>query len=109
MKSKARGLAFSILVLVGSFVLDISAQANGMVSDASIRQQMIDASLASYSGNCPCPYNRMSNGRRCGKTSAYIRPRGASPLCYPEDISDSEVQQFKASHMHRTDSRPEQR
>ena len=29
----------------------------------------------------------MRNGRRCGKTSAYIRPGGAHPMCYPVDVT----------------------
>ena len=35
---------------------------------------------------CNCPYNRKSNGHRCGKTSAWSRPGGNSPLCYVEEL-----------------------
>lgn len=35
-----------------------------------------------YVGSCDCPYDLMSNGRRCGGRSAYSRPGGRSPQCY---------------------------
>ena len=57
------------------------------ISDQKIRQLLIQRSIAGYSGNCPCPYNRASNGSRCGGRSAYSRPGGASPLCYDRDIT----------------------
>jgi hypothetical protein len=46
----------------------------------------IKASRATYSGKCPCPYDRDSAGRLCGKRSAYSRAGGASALCYPSDV-----------------------
>jgi hypothetical protein len=66
-------------------------------TDAELRQEIIRRSLASYSGNCPCPYNRDRAGRSCGARSAYSRPGGASPKCYPSDVSDAEVQRFRES------------
>ena len=65
-------------------------------SDAEIRREIIKESIARYSGNCPCPYNRDRAGRKCGGRSAYSRPGGKSPKCYPEDISDAEVAAYRA-------------
>lgn len=65
-------------------------------SDAQIRQILIDDSIASYSGNCPCPYSTMRNGRSCGRRSAYSREGGAAPLCYPKDVTDEMVQAYRA-------------
>ncbi|MFG1492679.1 hypothetical protein ABMA75_03865 [Halobacteriovorax sp. ZH4_bin.1] len=59
------------------------------------KEEMIRQSIMQYSGNCPCPYNTMKNGRRCGKSSAYSKPGGASPLCYKSDVSDSAAKAFK--------------
>jgi hypothetical protein len=56
---------------------------------------MIKESVASYPGNCPCPYNVDRAGRACGGRSAYSRPGGRSPLCYPEDISDQMLNDYK--------------
>ena len=58
-------------------------------SDDQLRQRIIARSIANYSGSCPCPYNRDRAGRRCGKRSAYSRPGGASPVCYPSDVSSA--------------------
>lgn len=37
---------------------------------------------APRTGSCDCPYDRASNGSRCGRRSAYYRPGGGSPVCY---------------------------
>ena len=47
---------------------------------------MIQESIAKYPGKCPCPYSIMSNGKQCGKRSAYSKPGGYEPLCYVSDI-----------------------
>lgn len=65
------------------------------VSDADVRQMMIRESIKSYHGNCPCPYNLAANGSRCGRRSAYSRPGGASPLCYPDDIPKPMVDDYR--------------
>ena len=49
-------------------------------------RQIINESIASYPGKCACPYSLMSNGRKCGKRSAYSKPGGYEPLCYPDDV-----------------------
>jgi hypothetical protein len=67
------------------------------LSDAQIRQILIDESIAAYSGNCPCPYNRASNGSRCGRRSAYSREGGEAPLCYPKDVTAEMVQAYRDS------------
>ena len=60
-----------------------------------IKQKIIKESIDSYPGNCPCPYNTASNGSRCGKRSAYNRAGGYAPLCYPEDVSDRMVREYR--------------
>ena len=48
--------------------------------------QIIQDSISQYPGKCPCPYSIMSNGKKCGKRSAYSKPGGYEPLCYVSDI-----------------------
>jgi hypothetical protein len=67
-------------------------------SDAQVKQVLIDESIAAYPGNCPCPYNRASNGSRCGRRSAYSREGGAAPLCYPKDVTQEMVQAWRDEH-----------
>ena len=62
---------------------------------SNIKQQIINDSISSYSGRCPCPYNTMKNGRLCGKSSAYSKPGGKSPICYSRDITTKMVNTYK--------------
>ena len=64
-------------------------------TDAQIRQRLIAASIASYPGNCPCPYNTMRNGRRCGGNSAWSKKGGYAPLCYADDITPQMIREYK--------------
>jgi len=68
------------------------------LSDSENRQLLIQRSISSYSGSCPCPYNVMRNGRRCGGNSAYSKPGGAEPLCYENDVSDEMVERYRKSN-----------
>jgi hypothetical protein len=65
------------------------------LSDAQIRQILIDESIAAYSGNCPCPYSTMRNGRSCRGRSAYSRPGGEAPLCYAKDVTAEMVRAYR--------------
>jgi hypothetical protein len=69
---------------------------NTGLSISEIKQTLIKRSHAYYRGNCPCPYNITSAGRRCGGRSAYSRPGGASPLCYESDVSEAMVAEYQA-------------
>ena len=66
----------------------------GAASDQEIRQQMIEESIAAYSGSCPCPYSINRAGRECGTWSAWSKPGGAEPLCFEGDISDEMVRGY---------------
>lgn len=65
------------------------------LSDDQVKQQMINQSIASYSGSCPCPYSTASNGSRCGRRSAYTKPGGYAPLCYETDINPQMLKQYR--------------
>ena len=67
-------------------------------SDSRIRKILIQESIDEYPGNCPCPYKLASNGSSCGGRSAWSRAGGYSPLCYPKDVSDEMVQEYRAAH-----------
>lgn len=64
-------------------------------TDEEIKQAIIQESIASYRGNCPCPYNTDRAGRRCGARSAYSRPGGASPICYASDVTQKMVDDYR--------------
>ena len=87
----------AIFVAISLMTFAASA-AQAAMSDPDIRQAIIRGSLASYPGPCPCPYNRMRNGRACGSVSAYVRPGGYSPICYDRDITADMMRRFKTAH-----------
>jgi hypothetical protein len=63
-------------------------------SDLEVKQAIIQESIASYPGNCPCPYNRAANGSRCGKRSAWSKPGGYEPICYPEEVTPQMIESW---------------
>ena len=84
-------ISFGLLIVL---INPLYADSQGL-SDGAVRKAIIQNSINSYPGNCPCPYNSASNGSRCGKRSAWSRPGGYAPLCYPKDVSDTQVKQYK--------------
>ncbi|MBL8321918.1 MAG: hypothetical protein JNJ93_06575 [Acinetobacter sp.] len=84
-----------LLFLIG-LCLSFGAEAKqGAENTAAVKRKIIQQSIESYPGNCPCPYNTARNGSRCGKRSAYNRAGGYAPLCYPEDVSERMVREYK--------------
>jgi hypothetical protein len=89
-------VAAALLILSASPML-----AREPLSDVQIRQAIIRESIARYQATghpCACPYNVARNGSSCGHRSAYIRPGGAEPLCYPKDVTNGMVTDWKQSH-----------
>jgi hypothetical protein len=81
--------------LFGVIILFSACALAEELSDAEVKKILIEQSIRSYSGACPCPYNIMRNGRRCGKNSAYSKPGGAEPLCYDRDVTDEMVETYR--------------
>jgi hypothetical protein len=86
------GRAAAIVLAVAAFTVGGHAWAQ---SDAQIKQQLIRQSIASYPSSCPCPYNIDRAGRRCGARSAYSRPGGYAPLCFPADVTQAMVREAR--------------
>ena len=71
------------------------------LSDLEVRAEIVKVSIAACKATahpCACPEDSARNGSRCGKRSAYSRPGGAAPLCYPSDVTDGQVSDWRASH-----------
>jgi hypothetical protein len=83
-------------LIAGLLYLSLSpAAATAELSDEAIRKALIQQSIATYSGNCPCPYNVDRAGRQCGRRSAYSKPGGQNPLCYSSDVTDEMLARFR--------------
>ena len=83
------------LVTLAIWILLLPYPAAADLSDADVRRLLIQRSIASYPGNCPCPYNVDRTGRSCGKRSAYSKQGGYAPLCYPSDVTDEMIAKYR--------------
>ena len=45
---------------------------------------------------CDCPDNKAKDGSLCGKRSAFCRPGGVAPNCYPQDRTETQQKARKA-------------
>jgi hypothetical protein len=72
-----------------------TAKPSTTLTDAQIVSLIIQESQEGYPGNCPCPENTDRAGRRCGGRSAYVRPGGRAPLCYPSDVTAAMIQAYR--------------
>ena len=84
--------ALAALILGASVIAPAYAKE---LTDAEVKARLVLESQSVYSGNCPCPYSTMRNGRSCGGRSAYSRPGGATLLCYPADVTDQMVKDWR--------------
>jgi hypothetical protein len=65
---------------------------------AAIAAIIIKASRDQYYATghpCACPDDTARNGSSCGGRSAYSRPGGASPLCYPSDVTAAMIEAYR--------------
>jgi len=46
----------------------------------------------------PCPYNTMRNGARWGGRSAYSKPGGYTPKCFPSDVTAADIAKYRAAN-----------
>jgi hypothetical protein len=83
---------------------DAKRKVEAALTAAAIAAIIVQASRAQYHAGgrpCACPDDTMRNGRACGGRSAYSRPGGASPLCYPSDVTTAMIESYRqraASH-----------
>jgi hypothetical protein len=74
---------------------DAKRKVEGALTAAAI---IVPASRAQYHAGgrpCACPDDTMRNGRACGSRSAYSRPGGAAPLCYPTDVTPAMIESYR--------------
>jgi hypothetical protein len=72
--------------------------ARAALTAAAIAAHIVEESRQAYYATgrpCACPDDVTRGGRRCGATSAYSRPGGARPFCYPLDVPQSRVDEYR--------------
>jgi hypothetical protein len=95
---------FALIAALAAVVFwtNVAHAQSAKLTDAQIAETIIQASRNSYYATghpCACPYDRARNGSSCGRRSAYSRPGGAEPKCYPKDISKAEIESYRRSHL----------
>jgi hypothetical protein len=92
-----RAGVLGLLSAAAIFAADVP-WATAAPADEEVKQLIIQESIASYPGNCPCPYNLAANGTKCGKRSAWSRAGGYSPICYPEEVTPQMIEGWRSNH-----------
>jgi hypothetical protein len=78
--------------------LDTKRKVETVLTAAAIAAIIVQASRDQYHAGgrpCACPDDSMRNGRACGARSAYSRPGGAAPLCYPSDVTAAMIESYR--------------
>jgi hypothetical protein len=77
---------------------DTKRKAEALLTAAAIAAIIVQASRDQYHAGgrpCACPDDTTRNGSSCGGRSAYSRPGGAAPLCYPGDVSAAMIESYR--------------
>lgn len=77
---------------------DGKRKGEAVLTAAAIAAIIVQASRDQYHAGgrpCACPDDTTRNGSSCGGRSAYSRPGGASPLCYPGDVTAAMIESYR--------------
>jgi hypothetical protein len=73
-----------------------------ILTDAAIIAILIAASIAAYKASgrpCACPYDTTRTGRKCGGLSAWSKPGGAQPFCFPGDVTPGLIEDYRRTNV----------
>ena len=74
--------------------------AKEVLTDAAVIALIIAASIAADKAMgkpCACPGDTTRNGQQCGGRSAWSKPGGFKPLCFPTDVTGAMVSTYRAT------------
>ena len=77
---------------------DNKSKVDAALTAAAIAAVIVKASRDRYHDTgkpCACPDDRARDGSACGGRSAYSRPGGAAPLCYPTDVTAAMIDSYR--------------
>jgi hypothetical protein len=77
---------------------DAKRKVETVLTAAAIAAIIVQASRDQYHATgrpCACPDDTARNGSACGGRSAYSRPGGAAPLCYPSDVTAAMIESYR--------------
>ncbi|WP_343463458.1 hypothetical protein [Pantoea sp.] len=99
MSMKVNKLLMMPFFIVLMFISDEVSAKSIKLTDEQVKQQIIDESIASYPGNCACPFNSARNGSSCGRRSAWSKAGGYAPICYKKEVTKAMIAQWRESNM----------
>ena len=72
-------------------------------ADDEIRQMIVRDSLSGFgTRDCPCPYSYAWNGQQCADKSLYNQRTARRDIyCYPNDVSWSDIAEYRRAHEYR--------
>ena len=66
--------------------------------DELVRELIVRDAVASYPGQCPCPYNNDAKGIPCGARSAWSKSGGKKLTCFSHEVTDEGVREYRERH-----------
>lgn len=88
-------IIFSALAFL---LMPITANAARPMTDEEVVRLIIAHQQLIYPEACPCPFNQDASGKECGRNSEYRKTNGKRPICYPEDISQFNIDSYRVYH-----------
>ena len=73
------------------------------MTDEEVRKLIVNGEISSYQGECLCPYSMVKGAdasaqQQCGDNSEYMKAEQRGLIhCFVEDVTDSEVYNYRAS------------
>lgn len=84
------------VIMAASVMMAPQGVAKGpTLSDAQVKQAIIEESIAEYPGTCACPFNRARNGSSCGRRSAWSKAGGYAPICYANEVTKEMINAWR--------------
>jgi hypothetical protein len=77
---------------------DAKRKVEAALAAAAIAAIIVQTSRDQYHATgrpCACPDDTARNGSACGGRSAYSRPGGLAPLCYPSDVTATIIESYR--------------
>ena len=87
----------AVLVLLCTFIVGAAAAKTPQLTDDQVKQQIIEASIASYPGVCAFTFNRARKGSACGRRSAWSKAGGYAPVCYKKEVTQEMIKRWRQS------------
>lgn len=85
----------TVVLVLSLTIATPSFAKKSVLSSEQVKQLIIEESISEYPGPCACPFNRASNGSKCGKRSAWSKPGGYSPVCYKDEVTKEMVDDWR--------------